>query len=146
MEPLIFVTAILNSILLTTVFLSYRAARNTLVKRLGIAYLTLAAPGTVALYLAIAGGTHAETIIFLGIFLAYLLIEWLYDFALKLDFRRNWKLLTPYLLLYFAMNYGFFVMTWRRSYVRGSIVLALTAIQITANMLAHVKKTGNKGA
>jgi hypothetical protein len=140
MDIIIFITAVLNSVLLTAVFSAQIKGKAALVRRFGIAFLCLAFPGTAALILALISGAAAETVIFLCIFLAYLIVEWLYDFALKLDFRRNWKLLVPYLVLYFASNYGFFVMSYRISPAPGFIILALAAVQITANLLTHTKK------
>ncbi|GAH17115.1 unnamed protein product, partial [marine sediment metagenome] len=77
--------------------------------------------------------------IFLGIFLAFLAIEGLYDFVLKIPFRENWnwKLLAPYLILYYAGNYGFVVMVWKTSLMRGVIMLSLVIIQIIINIITH---------
>src|SRR5574338_481886 len=71
--------------------------------------------------------------VFLGIFLAFLAIEALYDWILQISFREtmNWKQLTPYIALYFAMNYGFVVMVWKYySVVGGIVMLTLFVIQI----------------
>ena len=86
--------------------------------------------------------------VFLGIFLAYLVIEWLFDFVLKINFRENWKrnwgLLTPYLCFYYAMNYGFVVMPWKTSVTWGIIVLCLFIIQIITNIRTHPGENTNK--
>jgi len=68
----------------------------------------------------------------------YLALEWVYDYILKIPFRQNWKLLTPYLLLYYAMNYGFIVMVWKTSLTGGIIMLSLSIIQIIANIITHI--------
>jgi hypothetical protein len=82
---------------------------------------------------------------FLGIFLAFLLVEGLFDYALKINFRenwrKNWKWLVPYLGLYYAMNYGFVVMPWKTSLVWGLIMLGLFIVQIIANLRSHPKMT-----
>jgi len=82
--------------------------------------------------------------IFLGIFLAYLALEWMYDFVLKIPFRQNWKLLTPYLCLYYAMNYGFVVMVWKTSLLGGIVMLALFIIQIIVNISTHHLESTDK--
>jgi len=86
--------------------------------------------------------------IFLGIFLAYLSIEWLYDHVLRVPFRenRNWKLLVPYLGLYYAMNYGFVVMPWKTSVVWGIIMLGLFIVQIIANLRTHPTQRNRKAS
>ena len=82
--------------------------------------------------------------IFLGIFLAFLAIEGLYDYILKIDFRtnfrKNWKMLIPYLILYYSMSYGFIVMVWKNSLIGGALMLALVIIQILINIITHPRK------
>jgi hypothetical protein len=140
MDIFIFIIAVLNSVLLTAVFLAQIKGKTALVRVLGVAFLCLAFPGAAALIMAFLSGAAIETVVFLCIFLVYLIVEWLYDYALKLDFRGNWRLLVPYLALYFASNYGFFVMSYRISPAQGFIILALAAVQIAANLLTHTKK------
>ena len=60
-----------------------------MVKRLGILYLLLVLPACYALILALKTPDAGRHAIFLGIFLAYLVLEFTYDFALKLQFRSN---------------------------------------------------------
>jgi len=72
--------------------------------------------------------------------LAFLAIEALYDWILKIPFREkmDWKQLVPYVALYISMNYGFVVMVWKYdSVTRGIILLSLFAIQIIANIVTH---------
>ena len=80
------------------------------------------------------------------IFLAFLLLEWLFDFVLKINFRenwkKNWKSLVPYLGLYYATNYGFVVMPWKTSLIWGIIMLCLFIIQIIVNLRSHPKMSG----
>jgi len=72
--------------------------------------------------------------------LAFLAIEALYDWILKIPFREtmDWKQLAPYVALYISMNYGFVIMTWKYYSVRGGIILlVLFVIQIIANIVTH---------
>jgi hypothetical protein len=75
--------------------------------------------------------------IFLGIFLAFMALEWAFDFVWQISFRRSWGLLTPYLCLYYAMNYGFVVMPWKTSLARGLLMLGLFVIQVAVNIMTH---------
>jgi len=59
---------------------------------------------------------------------------------LKVPFRKNWKLLVPFLILYWSMNYGFIVMSWKNSALQGGIILGLFVLQLSANLLSHTKK------
>jgi hypothetical protein len=108
-----------------------------LLKRFGWVYLLLAIPAVYGILLVIEENKTAQYTIFLGIFLAFLALEGLYDHILKIPFRNNWKLLTPYLVLYYAMNYGFVVMVWKNSLPRGLIMLSLFIIQIIVNTCTH---------
>jgi hypothetical protein len=146
MHSSIFALALINSALLIAIFIARKIAppqrtakghattRMDMVSVLGYMYLTLAIPA--AATLAIYPMPTVYTI-FLIIFLAYLVLECLFDFVLKVDFRRSWKLLVPYLALYYAMNYGFFVMTYRGSATNGIIVLILTLLQVAVNLWSH---------
>jgi hypothetical protein len=141
---LFLILAILNNLFLIAIFILTRAERMRFVKAVGYCYFALAVP---AVYLLTTCRNQAQAVqysIFLGMFILYLLLEYAYDYALQLDFRRNWKLLVPYLILYYAMNFGFFVMVWKNSKTEGLIVLALTLVQIVANVMSH--RVSGKGA
>ncbi|MGB3347102.1 MAG: hypothetical protein WBA71_07665 [Candidatus Humimicrobiia bacterium] len=99
----------------------------------------MAIPAVYGIFLVVKEHKAVQYSIFLGIFLAFLAIEGLYDFVLKIPFRENWnwKLLTPYLILYYAGSYGFVVMVWKTSLMRGVIMLSLVIIQIIVNIITH---------
>jgi len=110
--------------------------------------LLLAIPAAYGIFLVLQEQKPVQYIIFLGIFLAYLALEWLYDYVLKINFRenwrQNWKLLVPYLGLYYAMNYGFVVMSWKTSLIWGTIMLGLFIIQIITNLRTHPPRSVGK--
>jgi len=143
-EPLFFILGLVNNAFLIFIFLICKN-RPSLLQRSGWSYLLLAIPAAYGIFLVVQEQKSVQFIIFLGIFLAYLLLEWLYDFALKINFRedwrRNWKLVTPYLFLYYAMNYGFIVMSWKTSMIWGVIMLCLFIIQIAANLWTHPSRS-----
>lgn len=65
----------------------------------------LALPVGIALILNILGRREWWAIVLPGLFLAFLLIELILDYILKLEFRRT-RLLGPYLLLFYAAQMG----------------------------------------
>jgi hypothetical protein len=139
LEPLFFTLGLLNNIFLIFIFL-IRKKRLDLLKKLGWIYFFLAIPAVYAIFLAQQEHKAPQYTIFLGIFLAFLVIEALYDWIWKISFREtmNWMQLTPYVALYISMNYGFVVMVWKYSSVTGGmIMLALFVIQIIANIASH---------
>ena len=142
LEVYFFILGLVNSVSLILLFL-VRKNRLDLLYRFGWIYLLLGIPAAYGIFLVQQGNETVRYSIFLGIFLAFLVVEWLYDYKLKVNFRenwrKNWKLLVPYLGLYYAMNYGFVVMPWKTSLVWGLIMLGLFIVQIIANLKSHPK-------
>ncbi|MFC2028675.1 hypothetical protein ACFLTX_01985 [Chloroflexota bacterium] len=141
LEPFFFTLGVANNLLLIAIFL-IRKKRMEFVQKFGWTYLLLAIPAVYAIYLVQQEQKDIRYTIFLGIFLAFLAIEALYDYVLKLPFRENmnWKQLAPYVALYISMNYGFVVMPWKfYSLDSGIIMLALFIIQLIANFASHPK-------
>jgi hypothetical protein len=137
LEELFFALGLVNNLALIGIFL-IRGTRGTgPLQRIGPAYLLLTIPAVYGVLLVSEEQKSVQYSIFLGIFLAYLALEGLYDFVWKLPFRQNWKLAAPYLCLYFAMNYGFVAMVWKTALAWGLVLLALFIVQIVVNMATH---------
>lgn len=143
LEPLYFGLGLLNNLFLIFIFL-IRKKHLDLLQKIGWVYFLLAIPALYAIFLVQQEHKTQRYTIFLVVFLAFLLIEFLYDWIWKIPFRENmdWKYLIPYVALYISMNYGFVVMVWRYiSVIGGVIMLALFIIQIIANILSHPRST-----
>jgi hypothetical protein len=139
LEPFFFALGLVNNVFLIFIFL-IRKDHLDLLKRIGWGYFLLAIPAIYAIFLVQHEQNSQRYTIFLGIFLAFLAIELLYDWILKIPFREtmDWRLLVPYVALYISMNYGFVVMTWKYySLTGGIILLGLFVVQILVNMLTH---------
>ncbi|MCJ7433609.1 MAG: hypothetical protein MUO77_08995 [Anaerolineales bacterium] len=146
LEPVFFALGLLNNGFLIFIFL-IRKNNLPLLQRVGWVYFFLAIPAIYAIFLVQQEQKSPQYTIFLGIFLAFLAIEALYDWILKIPFREkmDWKQLAPYVALYISMNYGFVVMVWKfYSLIGGIILLGLFIIQIIANMVTHPKATIEK--
>ena len=114
----------------------------TILQRVGKLYFLLAIPAIYGIFLVQQENKTLQYSIFLGLFLAFLAMEFLYDYLLKIPFRENlkkyWKQAIPYLALYYAMNYGFVVMVWKNySQIGGVIMLGLFIVQIIVNIGTH---------
>ena len=139
LEPFYFILGLVNNGFLIVIFL-IRENHLDLLQRFGWIYFLLTIPAIYAIYLVQKEQKTQRYTIFLGIFLAFLAIEFLYDWILKIPFREtmDWKLLVPYLALYFSMNYGFVGMTWKYySKPCGVVLLVLFVIQIITNIVSH---------
>lgn len=145
LEPLFFALGLVNNVCLIIIFL-IRKDHLDLLRKVGWIYLLLAIPAIYLIFLIQQEGKSVRYTIFLAIFLAFLMIEALYDYILKIPFRENmdWKQLLPYVALYIMMNYGFVVMSWKYySLIGGIILMVLFAVQIMINMLTHPRSTVN---
>ncbi|MFN2236090.1 MAG: hypothetical protein ACK2U1_17835 [Anaerolineales bacterium] len=143
LEPLFFTIGLLNNGILIFIFL-IRKKHVDLLRKIGWIYFLLAIPAIYAIYLVQQEQKTQRYTIFLVIFLAFLVIEALYDWILKIPFREqmDWKIFTPYVALYISMNYGFVVMVWKYdSVIAGAIMLALFIIQIILNIISHPRST-----
>ena len=139
LEPFYFALGLVNSVVLIFIFL-IRNDYPDLLQRIGWMYFLLAIPAIYAVFLVQKEHKTPRYTIFLGIFLAFLAIEALYDWILKIPFREtmDWKQLVPYVALYISMNYGFVVMTWKYYSVPYGVILLLAfVIQIIANIVTH---------
>ena len=146
-ETVFFTLGLVNSIALIAIF-ALRGRRLDLIQRFGWLYLLLAIPAVYALVLAQQADETVRYTVFLVIFLAFLAIEALYDWVLKIPFREkmDWRQLVPYVALYISSNYGFVVMTWRYdSTARGILLLVLFVVQILANFLTHLPPPRSPG-
>lgn len=140
LERFYFALGFINNVILIFIFL-LRKNNLELVQKIGWIYFLLAIPAIYAIILVQQEQKTIRYTIFLGIFLAFLAIEALYDWILKIPFREtmDWKTLVPYVVLYISMNYGFVVMTWKYySVPYGIILLILFIIQIIVNIVTHV--------
>jgi len=143
MELYFFITGVINSILLTVIFI-LRKKRLDIIQRYGWLYLFMAVPAIGGLILFVITKASPQYPFCLGVFFLFLVWEWVFDWDRKIDFRKNWLLLTPYLILYYAMNYGFVVLPWRYSPAWGIVMFVLFIIQIAANFWSETlwKRTG----
>jgi hypothetical protein len=139
LETLYFTLGVANNVALIIIFV-LRGRRMDLVRRVGWLYFLLAIPAIWAIVVAQQDAELPQYTVFLALFLAFLGIEVLYDWILRIPFRESmdWRLLVPYVALYIASNYGFVVMVWRYdSTARGMLMLALLVIQLAANLTTH---------
>ena len=139
-ELFFFILGLANSCFLIFIFL-IRKDSTFLLQRIGWTYLLLAIPAVYGIFLVAIEKNTVRYSIFLAIFLAFLALEWLLDYFLKIPFRENMKQhlkwVVLYLGLYYATNYGFVVMPWKTSRLWGISMLGLFVIQLVANLRSH---------
>jgi hypothetical protein len=124
LEPLFFALGLASNVVLIFIFL-LRKNHFALLQRIGWVYFLLAIPAIYAILIAQQEQKAPQYTVFLGIFLAFLAIEALYDWILKIPFREK--------------------MVWKYySLIGGIIMLGLFVIQIIANIITHPRKAIEK--
>ncbi len=99
-DTAIFIIANLVNLLLVGIFLSRPKRLKRIEYVLGLIVVAMILPVCIAVILNIHGKREWWTVVLPLILLSFLVIELLFDYILKLDFRRT-KLLGPYLLVYY---------------------------------------------
>ena len=104
-DTVLVVSANLFNLLVTAIFFSRPLGLRRLEHWLGLINVALALPVGAAVVLNALARREWWTIVLPALLLAYLLLELLLDYILKLEFRKT-RLLGPYLLLYYAAQMG----------------------------------------
>lgn len=136
---MITILALLTNVTFIGIFY-LRKRHLLLVEQYGKWTFLLIIPALVSILIAILESEPPSTFIILGIYVAFMILEFFLDHYWKLDFRHNWKLLTPYLVLYYVMNYGLVIMPWTYSTPVGIITLAFFIFQLGMNIYSHQSK------
>ncbi|MBN2152249.1 MAG: hypothetical protein JW839_12435 [Candidatus Lokiarchaeota archaeon] len=145
-HPFLSVVALCNSAFLIAIFVVRKNPASPLLRKIGKTYLVLFIPAGIAgIVIVLVEHADPSYLISLAAFLAYLGLEALFDYVLKVDFRSNWKLVVPYLVLYYVYNYGFFVMPWKQDLVLGIILLSLFIAQLVTNAITHPRSKKKPG-
>ena len=138
LEKIYYILGVVNNVFLILIFLIRKD--SYLLSIIAPFYFLLAIPALYSLFLVKKQNKSFRYTIFLCIFFAFLIIELLYDYVFKINFRESmvWYLLVPYLVLYYSMNYGFVAMTWKYySKKKGVFLLVLLVIQLVINIFTH---------
>jgi len=90
LELFFFLPGLINSVMLIAIFI-IRKRRLAFIKRFGWLYLLLSVPAVLGIFLVLQEHKPVQYSIFLGIFLLFLLMEWLLDHVLKINFREDFK-------------------------------------------------------
>ena len=95
-----FIIANLVNILIICILLVRIRGKNKVESVLGIVVVVMALPMVAGDFLNFLGKREWWTFILPLFLILYCIIEWIFDYLLKLDFR-NTKLFWPYLLIYY---------------------------------------------
>lgn len=116
------ISAMLFFSLMISIFIAVKKEKLDLVKKIGIAFLSLSIPITLVLINYILVGKELWIIVLIIITLGLFLAQLFLDFIFKYDFRENWKTHVPYIILLYVVCFGFIFITIAIDPILGWIV------------------------
>jgi len=125
------ILANLINILLISVFIARLSHRPKIEHWLGVVLLLSIVPLTYLFITAIRIKRPLLYFVQIGLMVIYLIVEFVLDYALKVDFRQNQRIVIPYVVLFFSGTGGMIGVasqagkTWSVATVIGFLVMAL---------------------
>lgn len=132
----LFVVINLVNILMVGIFLSRPKGLKHIEKKLGIVLITLAIPVVISILLNIAGKREWWSIVLPSLLVVFLMVELIFDYVLKLDFRHT-HLLWPYLLLYYISLWGMIGYTFLIGKPYGFVTLITYFLNLFATLYSY---------
>lgn len=134
-----FIMGLYHNVLLSLLFYFSKQKNSIWIKNIGKTYLFGIAPLiSIALIWGVIISLELSKLILILIIIAFVLLEILFDWILKINFRKNWLLLIPYLIFYYSANYAIVIIPWDYNIIYGIILLILMIIQIGINTWSHI--------
>ena len=137
-DTALFLIANLVNILLIGIFLSRPWGLKRLERILGLASIALALPVGLAVVINALGGREWWTAVLPSLLVAFLIVELILDYILRLPFRSS-RLLGPYLLLYYLSLMGMIGYAFLVSEAYGFITLATYFLNLLATWYSYSK-------
>ena len=100
------VVAVAINVLLIALFIARLGKKPQIEHGLGIVIILSAVPLSYLFVTAFAIKRPVLYFIQVGLMIAYLLVEFLLDYILKVDFRQNMRIVIPYIMLFFSGTAG----------------------------------------
>lgn len=132
----VFGLANLVNVLLIGIFLSRPPGWRRLERTLGWIFVALSLPVTALLVLNLLGGREWWAIAMPALLLAFIVVEFVLDYWLELDFRHS-RLLGPYLLLYYLALMGLIGYTFLIGATYGFVTLVTYFAQLGATAYSY---------
>ncbi len=132
----LFIVGNLVNLLMVGIFLLRTKGLARAESILGLILLSLILPIGGAIILNIVGKRGVWNVLLPTLLVAFLLLEMVLDYILKLDFRNTW-MLGPYLLLYYLALMGMIGYTFRIDRPFGFITLITYFLQLGATWYSY---------
>jgi hypothetical protein len=116
------ITAVLFNWCIVGVFIAYKRDRLKLVRSIGSFMLSLVLPLSVVFVNYLIVGRPLWIMVYFGFIFFYILVEWLLDYVLKIDFRTRLITHIPYIILEYIALFGFIGIAFAINQTWGYIV------------------------
>jgi hypothetical protein len=140
----LFLMANLVNLLIIGIMLSRPLGLRRLERILGLGAVACALPAALAVVLNAAGGREWWAVVLPILFVAYLVLELMLDYVLKLDFR-NTRLLWPYLLVYYVALNAMIGYTFLVEEAYGFVTLATYLLGLLATWYSYSRVRHGQG-
>lgn len=134
----LFLVANLVNLLIIGIMLSRPFGLKRLERILGVGAVACALPAALAVVLNVAGGREWWAVVLPALFVAYLILELVLDYVLKLDFR-NTRLLWAYLLVYYVAVNAMIGYTFMVNETYGFVTLATYLLGLLATWYSYAR-------
>jgi hypothetical protein len=101
------VSGVLFNLMVIGVYIAQKRERLKLVRIFGSVVICLGIPLSAVFVNYLLQGRALWIIMYMGLILAYLVVELFLDFILKIEFRKRPILHVPYILLFYGASLGF---------------------------------------
>lgn len=121
-DLLFVITAVVFNLLIAALFIASKKMRLKAMKAIGMAWLLLAIPLASAFVHELLEGREAVVLLAFGGVFLYMIVEWLLDYVLKIDFRSKPSRHIPYIVLEYVALFGLIGIAFSIDRVAGYIV------------------------
>jgi hypothetical protein len=142
-DGLFLFVAISLNIKIILIFLARYRGPEGLEHKIGYLVIACIIPLIIILINYILIGKDLWILIYLIIIISFLIFEMILDYILKLNFRRNLKIVVPYTLFYYVAFWGLLAISFVIDLVFGFIVFSIFMLSVVVTIYTH-KKEKNK--
>ncbi len=142
-DGLFLFVAISLNIKIILIFLARYRGPEGLEHKIGYLVIACIIPLIIILINYLLIGKDLWILIYLIIIISFLIFEMILDYILKLNFRRNLKIVVPYTLFYYVAFWGLLAISFVIDLVFGFIVFSIFMLSVVVTIYTH-KKEKNK--
>lgn len=117
-------SSIIFNVAVGALYVAAKLGDMALVQAFGGIVVSLAVPFTITLLAYARGKAKKKVIISHAFILAYLSLEVLLDYVLRIPFREILAIHVPYIIVFYTAAFSMMAVSWERDKKMGSVVIA----------------------